>query len=60
MKDELKNKNPELELNATIKFLKETKEGKFTEIPPITVTLARIIEKREPDYQEENYHYSYS
>ena len=58
--EQVEKKQSNREIEPLIRFLKRTKDGEFTEIPPVSVTFARVSEAREPDYEDEAYSYSYT
>lgn len=58
--EHIEKKQPNREPEPLITFLKRTKDGEFTKLPPATITVARISEAREPNYEDEAYSYSYT
>jgi hypothetical protein len=37
---------------TAIKFIRQTKEGEFTEVIPVQISSPRVDDLREPDYEE--------
>ena len=58
--EQTKKKQPNREIELLIKFLKRTKDGEFTEVPPASIRFTRIPEERQPVYEDEEYSYSYT
>lgn len=58
--EQTKKKKPNREIEPLITFLKRTKDGEFTEVPPVSIKFNRISEEREPIYEDEAYSYSYT
>jgi hypothetical protein len=48
------------EEETMLRFLKNTREGKFAEIDQISIEYVRISTLTEPNYDEEAYLFSYS
>ena len=59
MKGDNMAENNSVDKEPILKFLEMTKEGKFTEVTPVTATY-RVLEESEPNLDEDNCQFLYA